>query len=88
MVAQLKRAPLTYPPAPALKTGAAFTIPFPWAPHNVQSDGVPRRSSAGAQVLSLSSVWHWSPFAMAEDASSAAFLFAAAQFNLLEILTV
>ena len=52
----------------------------------MRSGGVPRLSSVGAQVLTLSSVRRWGPLAMALGAAGAAFLLAAIQRNLLEIL--
>ena len=88
MVAQFERAPLASPPTPAFVTGDVVARPLLWAPHNVRSDGLPRRSLAGARVLSLSSVRRRAPIVMAEDAADAAFIFAAARGNFSEILTV
>ena len=88
MAAHLGRAPLASPPAPALGAGAAVARILLLVPHNMRSDGVLHHSSAGARFTSASSVGCQSPFAMAEDADDAVFLFAAARGNLSDILTV
>ena len=51
-------------------------------------DGTLHRYSAGARVTSPSPVGRHNPFAMAEDAAGAAFLFAADRGHLPEILDV
>ena len=88
MLDQLGRAPLASPLAPFFGTGASVYRPLLRAPRNVRSDGVQHRSSAGARVLSPSSVGLRDPFVMVEDAAGAAFIFSAARGNLLEILIV
>ena len=88
MAAQLGRAPLASPPAPALGTSAAVARTLLRLPRNMRSDRVLRPSSAGDRFKSTSSFGRWSPFAIAEDSADSAFLFAATQCNHLEILTV
>ena len=88
MVAQLGWALLASPPVLDFGTGASVARPLLGAPRNVRSYRVPRRSSSGARVLSLSYVRHQAPFVMAEDAAGAALIFAATWGNLLEILAV
>ena len=78
MAEQLGRAPLVSPPAPAFGIGAVVARPLLWAPLNIRSDEALCHSLAGARVTSLPSVSRQAPFAMAEDAAGAAFLFAAA----------
>ena len=88
MAAQFRWAPLASPPAPDLGNGAALTRPLLREPRNVRLDGMLILSLPGARVLSHSSVRRRAPFAMAEDVSGAAFLFATARGNLQEILIV
>ena len=88
MTAQFRQAPLVSLPVIDLGTGDAVARFLLQAPRNVHSDGVLRRSSAGKWVPSFSSVGRRPPFAFAEDAAGAKFLFTTGPDNLLEILTV
>ena len=86
MVAQLGRAPITSLLEPAFGTNAAVVSSRRQAPCNVRYGGVPHLSSAIAWVPTLSFVGCWGPLAMALGAAGAAFLLAATQRNLSEIL--
>ena len=83
MMSQLGWASLASPMAPDFGTITAAVISQCLAPCNMRSGGVPRLSSVGARVLTLSSVRRWGPLAMALGAAGAAFLLAAIQRNLL-----
>ena len=74
------------PPAPDYGTSAALTRPLFQAPRNVRLEGKLNLCLAGAQVLFLSSVGHWSPFAMVGDVAGTALFFATARSHLPEIL--
>ena len=88
MAAQFGQAPLVSPPALALGTRTASIRPLLRAPHKLRLDGMLHHSLAGAQVLSLYSIRRWAPFTMVKKDAGVAFLFAAAQVNLLKILDV
>ena len=88
MAAQFGRAPLASLPALDFWTGAASVRPLLRAPLNVRLYGRLSRSLSGAQVPYPSTVGRWDPFAMAEEVTSAAFLFAAARGHLPEISVV
>ena len=88
MAAQFGRAPLASLPALDFWTGAASVRPLIQAPHNLRLDGILHHSLVGPRVPYLYSVRPWPPFVMAKNTAVAAFLFDAAQGNLLKILDV
>ena len=86
MDAQLLQVPLASPIVLALRTSAASAKPLLWVPRKVQSDGLLRPSSRGAQVMSpLFFGVPWDS-TMADAVAGTTRLFVAAWGKVLDIL--